>query len=347
MKEYVSAVCHEASLRRDYIKGTVQTVYLGGGTPSQLPQEELRRLLLYVNKVYPVADNAEVTVECNPDDVTPSLAEALVSVGINRVSMGAQTFSDARLRFIHRRHSATETAAAVNILRNAGVSNISLDLMFGFPGETLTEWDKDIDAVLALNVEHISAYSLMYEEGTALRRMLDSEQVKEIDEEVSLGMYERLIDRLTAAGYEHYEISNFARPGFHSRHNSGYWHAEPYLGLGAAAHSYNLTSRQWNVSDVQGYIRSINGGTIPCEIEILNKQTRYNDLITTALRTSIGLSLEDLKQDYGSNFLDYCISQSDKNIRLGLLEITPNKHLRLTRKGLFLSDSVMSDLVMI
>lgn len=332
-------------MRRDYIKGTVQTVYLGGGTPSQLPQEELRRLLLYINKVYPVATDAEITVECNPDDVTPSLAGTLVSAGVNRVSMGAQTFSDARLRLIHRRHDADETAAAVNILRNAGVHNISLDLMFGFPKETLAEWDKDIDAALALNVEHISAYSLMYEEGTPLRRMLDRGQVKEIDEEVSLGMYERLIDRLTEAGYEHYEISNFAQPGFRSRHNSSYWHAEPYLGLGAAAHSYNLASRQWNVSDVQGYIRAINSGTVPCEVELLDKQARYNDLITTALRTSIGLSLKDLKRDYGDEYLDYCLTQATGNISRGLLEITPSAHLRLTRKGLFLSDMVMSDLV--
>lgn len=343
--EYVSAVCSEAMMRRDYLDDTVETIYLGGGTPSQLPQEELRRLLIYINKVYPIAADAEITVECNPDDVTPQLAETLVSAGVNRVSMGAQTFSDARLKLIRRRHNAVETANAVSILRRAGIRNISLDLMFGFPGETLPEWNRDIDAALSLNVEHISTYSLMYEEGTQLHRMLSLGQVKEVDEELSLAMYNQLIDRLEASEYEHYEISNFALPGFRSRHNSSYWHAVPYLGLGAAAHSYNLASRQWNVSNVRAYIQAINGGTVPCEVETLDEQTRYNDLITTMLRTSDGLSLEYLNHNYGATYLDYCLTQAAKNISQGLLEITPDSHLRLTRKGLFLSDSVMSDLI--
>lgn len=332
-------------MRRGYLDGNVETVYLGGGTPSQLPQNELCRLLLYINKEYNVATNAEITVECNPDDVTLSLAEALVSVGVNRVSMGAQTFSDSRLRFIRRRHSAAEIGVAVDTLRRAGVGNISLDLMFGFPDETLTEWERDINSALALGVEHISAYSLMYEEGTPLRQMLDSGLVCEVDEEVSRNMYERLIDCLTAAEYEHYEISNFARQGFRSRHNSSYWHAEPYIGLGAAAHSYNLVSRQWNVSDVRGYINAINTGSDPCEKETLDEPTRYNDMITTALRTSDGLSLDGIQHDFGHQYLEYCLAQAARYIKQGLLEITSDHCLRLTRGGLFVSDMVMSDLM--
>jgi len=343
--EYVSALCREASMRRGYLGGDVNTVYLGGGTPSQLPLNELRRLLLHIDKAYCVDAGAEVTVECNPDDVTPSLAETLAAAGVNRVSMGAQTFSDSRLRFLQRRHSAAETGKAVDVLRGAGIGNISIDLMFGFPDETLPEWESDISAALALDVEHISAYSLMYEEGTRLSRMLDDGLVSEVDEEVSRSMYERLIDRLAAAGYEHYEISNFARPGFRSRHNSSYWHGVPYIGLGAAAHSYNLVSRQWNVSDVRGYIKAISGGSVPCEVEALDEPTRYNDLITTALRTSDGLFLDGLQRGFGSRYVDYCLAQAARYIEQGLLEVAPGRRLRLTRSGLFVSDMVMSDLV--
>lgn len=332
-------------MRKDYLTEPVETVYLGGGTPSQLPQNELRRLLTYIYKVYSVTDNAEITVECNPDDVTPQLAGCLKNIGVNRVSMGAQTFSDDRLRFIHRRHNACEVDTAVKVLRGAGIRNISVDLMFGFPNETLKEWEDDIEHALRLNVEHISAYSLMYEDGTPLGRMLRDGKVKEVDEEASLAMYNRLIDRLTAAGYEHYEISNFALPGFKSRHNSSYWQQKPYLGLGAAAHSYDLVSRQWNVSDVKQYISEISKGSIPCECESLDKQTRYNDLITTAMRTSAGLSLTHLKAEFGSAFHDYCQDIAHRYISQGLLEITPNDCLRLTRKGLFVSDMVMSDLM--
>lgn len=343
--DYVSAVFREAEIRRGYVSGPVDTVYLGGGTPSQLTVDELKRLLIYINKVYDVSPGAEITVECNPDDVTAELAEALRSLGVNRVSMGAQTFSDDRLRFLHRRHNAAEVSEAVRILRHAGIDNISIDLMFGFPGETVEEWESDIDCALSLDVEHISAYSLMYEEGTPLYRMLETGRVSEVDEEVSLKMYDRLIDRLTAAGYEHYEISNFARPGRRSRHNSSYWHHEPYVGLGAAAHSYDLVSRQWNVSDVRKYIDSINRGIVPFEREVLDLSTRYDDLITTALRTSDGVSLDYIEREFGRTFLDYCKAQAEGFIHRGLIELTADNRLRLTRRGLFVSDMVMSELM--
>lgn len=345
MNEYVSALCKEAYIRRHYLTEPVETVYLGGGTPSLLPLNELRRLLVYINKVFNITSDVEITVECNPDDVTIELAECMREVGVNRVSLGAQTFSDERLRLIRRRHNAAEVVAAVDILRRVGIGDISIDLMFGFPNETMQEWESDIEHALALRVEHISAYSLMYEENTKLEQMLRDGVVEEMGEELELAMYDGLISRLETAGYEHYEISNFALPGHRSRHNSGYWHQKPYIGIGAAAHSYNLASRQWNVSDVKQYISDINKGVIPCEREVLDKRTRYNDLMTTALRTSTGVELERLYAEFGASCHDYCLSMADRYIGQGLLEITSDRCLRLTRKGIFVSNMIMSDLM--
>lgn len=341
---YVEAVCKEMILRKDYLhhngNNDLSTIYLGGGTPSQLSADNLEKIFYNINRLYPSSNFKEVTMECNPDDVTPELATTIQHLPINRISMGAQTFSDDRLHFLHRRHTADEVKRAINILRGVGIQDISIDLMFGFPNETLNEWTSDIEHAIALNVEHISAYSLMYEEGTPLYRMLEQGQITEIDEELSLKMYNTLIDRLTAVGYEHYEISNFARHGYRSLHNSSYWQAIPYIGIGAAAHSYDDASRQWNISDIRKYIEAIEHGKIPMEREILNDDTRYDDLVTTALRTCEGIDLSKLGQPYKQYLLD----NAEQYITRNLMEIKGNQ-LKLTRNGLFISDTIMSDLM--
>ena len=320
----------------------VRTIYLGGGTPSQLTTEQLRQLFYNIYKVYG-NEAEEVTIEMNPDDVTEAYAETLPELGINRVSMGAQTFDDKRLQFLHRRHRAEQVQQAVERLRKAGIGNISIDLMYGFPGETLDDWQRDIHAALALNVEHISAYCLMIEEGTVLYEQVKSEKLKvksEKDEELERQMYEVLIDWLTEAGYEHYEISNFAKPGYRSRHNSSYWHDVPYIGLGAAAHSYDGACRSWNVADIRQYITAIERGERPAEYETLDEDTRYNDRVTVALRTSDGLDLATLSEKHRN----YCLKEAQRYISDGLLRLTDNR-LALTRKGLFVSDMVMSGLI--
>ena len=257
--------------------------------------------------------------------------------------MGAQTFNDERLRFLHRRHTARQVPEAVKILRNAGIRNISIDLMYGFPGETLNDWQRDIDSALALNVEHISAYCLMVEEGTLLWRLkMKDEKLKMPDEELERLMYEVLIDKLTAAGYEHYEISNFAKPGYRSRHNSSYWQDVPYIGLGAAAHSYDLKYRSHNVADIQQYIEAIERGELPSEQEVIDEDTHYNDRITVALRTSDGLDLTTLSNRHRH----YCMREAQRFLDDGLLQLSDNR-LSLTRKGLFVSDYVMSSLIMV
>lgn len=342
-RRYADALCREMEMRRREMPGPPDTIYLGGGTPSTLGGELLGRVFDYIYKVYDPCEG-EITLECNPDDVTDDFCHALARLPVNRVSMGAQTFSDARLRFLHRRHSAPEVVTAVERLRRADIRNISLDLMFGFPGETPADWQADIDNALQLHPEHLSAYSLMYEEGTPLHRMLTRGEVEEIDEDVSLHMYDMLIDRLTAAGYEHYEISNFALPGHRSRHNSSYWHGVPYVGLGASAHSYSGTTRSWNVDNLQAYLEAIEAGRLPSESEKLDLTTRYNDLITTALRTREGIALDAMRAEFGPALYGYMMRQAQSQLALGLLQ-TDGRSLSLTRKGLYVSDAVMVELI--
>lgn len=380
-EQYVDALLKELELRSDYLAPhSVKTIYLGGGTPSMLKPECLERLCRALTSSHLIYNIEEFTMECNPDDVTDNYAQLMHSLGINRVSMGAQTFSNERLAFLHRRHKAGDVRRAVETLRRNGIQNISIDLMFGFPGETLEDWESDIREAMSLNVEHISAYSLMYEEGTSLFRLLERGDICEISEETSLAMYESLIALLTAHGYEHYEISNFARPGFRSQHNSNYWRQVPYLGLGASAHSYNLSSRQWNIADVKGYVGCLLSTSAsdcsasdcsalttaepcsalttaePCsinlkkseheaksyieEIETLTETEKYNDIVTTALRTREGINLTVLSPADR----DFILKAAQSQLTLGNLTLTDN-HLHLTHQGLFISDSVMVDLI--
>ena len=334
-QRYVDAVCKEWEERKYELTEPIHTIYIGGGTPSQLSKGQLAQLFA----CFPVAE--EVTLECNPDDVTPSFAAMLAALPVNRISMGAQTFDDSRLRFLHRRHTAGQVPTAVKRLRDVGIKNISIDLMYGFPNETLADWQRDIEAALALNVEHLSAYSLMYEEDTPLHRMLKKGEIEELEEEDSLAMYDVLIDRLAAAGYEHYEISNFAKAGKRSRHNSSYWQQTPYVGLGAAAHSYDGQSRQWNISDVAAYIKGVEEKkSVVEERELLDADTQYNDRVMLSLRTAEGLDLNTLS----ARHREHCKALAGKFLNQGLLRESGSR-LRLTRQGLFVSDMVMSELM--
>ena len=340
---YTDALLKEMELRRNELGNnySIDTIYIGGGTPSVLQANELQRILATVNDTFTVKAR-EITIEMNPDDITPELVAKVKAMGINRISMGVQTFSDQRLRFIRRRHTSLQAMKAVEIVRNACINNVSIDLMFGFPGETVEDWQQDVEQALALAPSHISAYSLMFEEETPLYHMLKLGKVKQIDEETSLAMYTLLTNRLKANGYEHYEISNYALPGCRSIHNSSYWHDTPYLGFGASAHSYTGNKRSWNVDNIKEYIEAIEQCTLPSTAEEIDADTHYNDLITTALRTCEGLDLSMISDSYKA----YAIKNAEENIRNGLLELTDG-HLRLTAKGVFVSDGVMSDLIKI
>lgn len=370
---YVDALCKEMEMRplADNLDSQdhIETIYLGGGTPSLLSKGQLHKIFNGIKKNYLIKEDStlhtedntfkgmEITMECNPDDVTEEFCINMQELPVNRISMGAQTFSDERLHFLHRRHTAEDVRLAVHRLRNIGIDNISIDLMFGFPNETLDDWQDDIREALALHVEHISAYSLMYEEGTSLYRKLELGKVQEIEEEVSLNMYNTLCDTLTEEGYEHYEISNFARHGYRSRHNSSYWREIPYIGLGAAAHSYkrmeNEISRSWNVDNISKYIRLIHQGILPSEKETLDLTTRYNDLITTALRTSEGIAIASLRKEFGEEICLQFLKEAQHKIQLGLMEeIKGDKgensvSIRLSKKGIYISDDIMGDFMIV
>ena len=346
---YVDSLCREIALRKEYLSSystdskaantIIRTIYIGGGTPSQLSRYSLEKLFHAID-TYLECSPEEVTMEVNPDDVTNDLAETISALHINRVSMGAQTFDDNRLKFLNRRHKSFQVERAIDILHEHGVGNISIDLMFGFPGQTCDSWKEDVRRAISLDIQHISAYSLMYEEGTRLYRMLKENMIKEIDEEVSLNMYNELINILCGAGYEHYEISNFAKKGYRALHNSSYWHDIPYLGIGAAAHSYNIKSRQWNVSDINKYIESISHDTVPFTFESIDANTHYNDIVTTELRTSEGIDLSRLADKY----VQYIVKQATRHVADKTVDINDG-HLKLTREGLYISDMIMSDLM--
>lgn len=342
-RRYVDALCMELRQRENYINERARTIYIGGGTPSQLSADDLLRLFDSLD----CSGAVEVTIECNPDDVTPDYAELLGRLPVNRVSMGVQTFSDERLRFLRRRHDARQVPVAIERLRGAGLENLSIDLMYGFPDERLSDWHDDIDQALRLDVEHISAYGLMYEEGTPLYRLLEQGKIGEVDEELSLRMYSDLVGKLSDNGFEHYEISNFAKwkkgeahASYRSQHNSSYWNQTPYLGVGAAAHSFDGKSRQWNTADIEAYICGMEQGRPVYEREETDRSTRYNDLVLTSLRTCEGLDLDLLSTDERN----YCLEQAKRYIDDQRLRRVGTR-LVLTRRGIFVSNMIMGDLM--
>ena len=345
--EYVHALIHELEMRKDYVgEEEIETIYLGGGTPSQLSQEELEEIFAYIYKVYKVTPDAEITLEANPDDLTPEYVSMLRSLPINRISMGIQTFQEETLKLLHRRHTARQAIEAFRRCREAGFQNISIDLMYGLPGETLETWEQDLQQAIDLHPEHISAYHLIYEEGTPLWNLREQNKVEEAEEELSLTLFKTLIERLTKAGYQHYEISNFCLPGLHSRHNSSYWTGKKYLGCGPSAHSFDGISRQWNVSSLGKYLEGIRSNQLDFELEELDLYTRYNDFVITSIRTCWGMPLAQLRTTYGETLYNYCLRMAKPHIEQGVLEIKEDT-LKLTPQGIFISDGIMSDLLWI
>ena len=345
--EYVHALVRELEMRKDYMgEEEIETIYLGGGTPSQLSQEELEEIFTYIYKVYKVTPDAEITLEANPDDLTPEYVSMLRSLPINRISMGIQTFQEETLKLLHRRHTARQAIEAFRRCREAGFQNISIDLMYGLPGETLETWEQDLQQAIDLHPEHISAYHLIYEEGTTLWNLREQNKVEEAEEELSLTLFKTLIERLTKAGYQHYEISNFCLPGLHSRHNSSYWTGKKYLGCGPSAHSFDGISRQWNVSSLEKYLEGIRSNQLDFELEELDLYTRYNDFVITSIRTCWGMPLAQLRTTYGETLYNYCLRMAKPHIEQRVLEIKEDT-LKLTPQGIFISDGIMSDLLWI
>lgn len=344
--DYVEALIAEARLRKAELNGEpVKTLYMGGGTPSQLPLPLLARLIDGLKATLDLNAVQEFTLEANPDDVTPEWCAAVRALGVNRVSMGVQSFQDAVLRLVGRRHTARQAIDAVASLRHAGIDNISIDLIYGLPGQTLETWAESVRQAVDLRPQHISAYGLTYEPGTRLWQQRECGEVVEASEDQYLDMYRILVGLLQVAGYEHYEISNFALPGYRSRHNSSYWNETPYLGLGAAAHSYDGTMRRSNPADLCGYIRRITSGQPACQVEDLAWWERYDERVMLGLRTADGVDAHRLRSDFGDKAWAHFVSEARRHIDAGNMICTDDGRYILTSEGIVLSDSVMRDLM--
>lgn len=343
---YIQALCKELEQRKDYLGGEkIHTIYFGGGTPSLLTTSDFEKIFFTIGNNYDISECREVTLEANPDDITEEYVKSIKMLPFNRVSMGCQTFDDKTLRFLNRRHNASTAINAVNLLQQNGIDNISIDLIYGYPEETVEQWSRDLEQAISFGVPHISAYHLIYEQGTPMHNMLSKGKIKEIDEEKSLLFFSMLIEKLENAGYEQYEISNFCKYGKYSQHNTSYWRGTKYLGCGAAAHSYDGVSREWNISDTNKYILGIDNGRA-FEKEVLTPIDVYNEYIITHLRTKWGICLDAFKQLFGDEKLNLLLGGASKFIADNLLQHKDN-NLSLTRKGIFLSDNIMSDLLIV
>lgn len=340
----LEALHKEASLQQHYLQDeTVETIYFGGGTPSLLKAAEIADLLAHLGKLFKVAPLAEITLEANPDDLTEEKLLSLRQAGINRLSIGIQTFAEPVLQGLNRAHNAEQARACVPLARAAGFNNISIDLMYGLPGQTHELWRQDLDLALALRPEHLSAYCLTIEPRTAFGKWTAKGQLKPPGEEVGEAHYLILTEALLQAGYEHYEVSNFCLPGYQSRHNTAYWLQKPYLGLGPGAHSYNLQSRQYNIRNNALYIKKLQQGEMPNDFETLSRQDHINEYLMTGLRTSWGIDLQYLQKQWEHNLLQehqrYLEEMQEK--KQARIE---DDRLILTEEGRLLADEITARL---
>lgn len=345
--ELIRAMTNELSLRKNYLGGeTINTIYFGGGTPSLLDASELESLLEAIAKDHRVSADAEITLEANPDDLNESKLKEFKALHINRLSIGIQSFDDHILRYLNRVHSAQTALHAVSAARQAGFSNITIDLIYAIPGLSEDAWRTNIRQALQLQPEHISAYTLTIEDKTAFGKWLAKGRLIPVDESSAAEQLEILMEELSAAGYKQYEISNFARPGFESRHNSNYWRGEKYLGIGPGAHSYDQQSRQHNVANNHLYVHSIKEGKIPAEEEVLKRSDHINEYILTTLRTASGCNLEMLKKNFDYDLLSLHGGYL-RELQIQQLISVHDHYLRLTETGRLLADKISSDLFLV
>lgn len=340
-QSYIKAATNEMELRaRNCLSPILSSVYIGGGTPSLLPEEGIHQLFEGIRSNFSISPDAEITFEANPDDITPHLIDVLISEGVNRISLGIQSFNDSQLQLLRRRHSATQAKEAIQIIHSKGIQHISIDLIYGQPYQTIEAWKEDLMVALSQPIDHLSAYALSVEESTPLQRMLKDKKLALPSDEVTFEMYSTLCDATKHAGFQHYEISNFCRPNCHSRHNSGYWKGRPYIGIGPGAHSYDGTYRHYNPLNLHDYIAS--NGLMNRQSELLSENERCNDYIFTALRTSDGLDLNAFKAQFGAMRYKQILEWAQPHINKNSLTLT-NDMLQLTQVGIFVSNDIISD----
>jgi oxygen-independent coproporphyrinogen-3 oxidase len=339
----IHAMERELSLRKSFLNETVDTIYFGGGTPSLLLPERISFLLDAIYSRFPISEQPEITLEANPDDVSPARASAWKKAGINRISLGIQSFQSHWLEWMNRAHNAEQSLQAITELQAAGFENISIDLIYGMPEQADVAWLEEIQMAIDLQVTHLSCYALTVEPRTALWHMIETGKAVTVDPDQQARMFLLLMDSLEKAGYEHYEISNFAKPGKRSRHNSAYWKGKTYLGIGPAAHSFNGSRRMWNIQNNTSYTSKIEAGVLPLTEETLTAIEQWNEYIMTSIRTMEGISLKRIAEQFGVEQSEQLLLHAATWLKRNLLQQT-DEHLCLTREGKLLADQIASDL---
>jgi oxygen-independent coproporphyrinogen-3 oxidase len=343
-EDIIKAMVREIHQRKEYLnEQEINTIYFGGGTPSSIKTEFINVLFRAITENFSIGRNPEITLEANPEDINPVYLKQIQKIGINRLSIGIQSFFDNDLVFMNRVHDAARAKKSITEAKNAGFKNINIDLIYGFPGLLKKNWIKNIETAISFHVEHLSAYHLTYEPSTILYFRRKKKRISEISEKKSLEQFIELCERMKSGGYIHYEISNFALDGFYSRHNSGYWKQIPYLGIGPSAHSYNGITRQWNIARNMSYIKGIERNQGFFEMDELDLKTRYHNYVMTSIRTMWGTDTGFILNEFGIQYYNHFITSATKFIYSGDLDQTGSKYY-LTDKGMLISDFITKKL---
>ncbi|MDQ6814026.1 MAG: radical SAM family heme chaperone HemW [Bacteroidota bacterium] len=339
---FVKALLQEIKLRKTYFSEPVTTIYFGGGTPSILPSADIDKIVAALMQTFVVEPGAEITLEANPDDISVEKLQEWKEIGINRLSIGVQSFFEEDLKWMNRAHSAQQATNCIQLAQDAGFYNLTIDLIYGTPTLSDENWKKNVATAMSHQIPHLSCYALTVEPKTALDKLIQQQALAPVDPEKQARHFEQLMEWTKDKGYDHYEISNFAKPGFRSKHNSSYWQGKPYLGLGPSARSFNGNSRQWNIANNALYIQSISRGTIPMEEEVLTKEQQLNEYIMTSLRTMEGLSLQKVLKDYGEDKQQLVLKTAIAHIERAHLSLE-NDCLKTTSQGKLLADGIAAD----
>tara|TARA_B110000263_G_scaffold12972_1_gene10876 strand:+ start:1361 stop:2485 length:1125 start_codon:yes stop_codon:yes gene_type:complete len=343
--EMLKCINLELELRQLYLKNkTIETIYFGGGTPSILSKSEIKSILDSISNIYKIKENAEITLECNPDDLTKNKLIAVKEVGINRLSIGVQSFVDADLKFMNRSHNATQSKSCIQMAQQVGFNNITIDLIYGLPNQSLSDWKKNVNKMFALDIPHFSSYALTIEEKTVLKHLVEQKKIIPLKDEIVIEQFSILMELAQQKGFVHYEISNFGKAGFYSKHNTSYWKNKHYLGVGPSAHSFNGNSRSWNVSSNKQYIQKIKKGEDYFETEKLSISQQYNEYVFTSLRTIWGVNLEIIKERFGKQI--HFLKEIKKWERKKNIKKCKNTYT-LTKSGKIFADAIGSDLFII
>ena len=342
MQVFVDTLIQEIALQKSYIKEPIETIYFGGGTPSLLEEAQLKEILAAIDAHFEIADIIECTLEANPDDMHPSKIAAWKKIGINRLSIGIQSFQASALTWMNRAHTVEQSHAAIQMALDAGIDNLSIDLIYGTPSLSDQALMADLDWIAHYQIKHVSCYALTVEDKTALKKSIEKGQIENIDSEKQARHFEIVCARLKTMGLEHYEISNFAKPGFRSQHNSHYWSGETYLGLGPSAHSFNTISRQWNIANNALYIKSIAQGQLNFEIELLTEANRYNEYMMTSLRRIEGFDLDLIAAKFGNRYYEHSIAMINEMEPRNIFNQNGNQY-SLKEEAKFLADGIASD----